>query len=143
MKKLRFLIILSILLPLILTACGTHRTANSLRQNPAATITFEVNEPYDTVYRKIYIKITDCRPGESIGNIFPDIESAQVVRGFFGDYPVYSIVIDIKKLSDQITEVSIKYSNKNWRPDAAAIEKWLKEGYTECKYPTRKAPQTL
>lgn len=140
MKKLLLPITLTLLISLSLTACAPT-SLRQLRQEAAGKFTFEIDEDYQVVFRKIVTQCRECYHEGLYTDVFNDINTAHVFYSPYNAYGEILIAIDIEGLPGLKTRVTSYYGLVNWKNNAAAVEKWLEDGYNECEYPTRKAPQ--
>lgn len=116
---------ITLILLLFVTGCGPA-TIQGLRDNPAGVVAFEVDQPYQTVYRRIVTRAREkfqTRYVPVSGDLFIDSQEANVV--VFFEWPV--LVIDIKAISASRTKVTTFYAGDmvgNSKKAAENIERW-------------------
>lgn len=116
-------------------------TVQGLRDDPAGKISFEVDQNYQDVYRKILTPARDCYQTGLItaqqvvqGDLFTDTRRGNVTVAMHGGAGVATyLTIDIAALSDMKTKVTAYYAFQNSERNARAIELWVKNNSTACR----------
>jgi len=134
----------AIALFVMLAGCAPA-TVQGLREQHAGKLVFEVDENYQSVYRKIITPARNCWQSAWIGShttaqgdLYTDTRSGSVsftsVNALAG-VSTY-LTIDVKALSENRTLVMSYYALEGWKDSAKVVERWVKQNSMECKMPT-------
>ena len=125
----------------LLSGCAPS-TIQGLRDSPAGVLMFEVNENYQSVYRKIITPARDCwQQGASLltaqtdvqGELYSDIRKGNVTVTMRGPAGAHTfLTIDVAALLDSKTKITTYYALRGSLPRAQAVELWVKQNSTEC-----------
>jgi len=132
-------IIVTICITLFIVACAPA-TIEGLRKNHANSYTFEVNENYQPVYRKILSVARKCYQGGMLtaqmmvqGDLYHDIKSGNVTIALHGGLGVDThITIDVSALKKEKTKIVVFNAISTWNSAAQAVREWAEESSTEC-----------
>lgn len=126
-------------LTVFLTSCAPA-TFQGLRAAPAGEFKIEVAMNYQPVYRTILANARRCYQSGLItaqmivqGDLYTDTQSAEITVALHGGLGVDTYLgVDIKSLTDDLTEIRTFYALSTWKPAARAVVEWL-NGSTECR----------
>jgi len=127
-----------------LSACAPS-TIQGLRENYAGKVSFEVDENYKSVYRKVLTPARDCWQGGLItaqmvvqGDLYTDTRRGNVTVALHGGAGVDTyFTIDMMALSDIKTRVTVYHAFRNQERAARAVELWVKDNATVCRAPEK------
>ncbi len=123
-----------------LVACGPV-TIKSLKQRPVGTLTFEVDQRYQDVYRKILAQTRKCYLHKPIDEqlIIKDIRNNKAKTGHITLAYVYAmqpeqifITIDTISLDENKTSVKIWYASRQYKKQINAIPQWVEDDSELC-----------
>lgn len=129
---------------LVMLAGCAPATVQGLREQHAGKLVFEVEENYQSVYRKVITPARNCWQAGLItaqmvvqGEMYTDIRQGNVTVALHGGFGIDTyLTIDVAALSDSKTRVTTYYAFENSTGSAKAVEFWVKQNSTECKTPT-------
>ena len=121
----------------VLAACAP--ATQVLQVDPTGRVAFEIQQNYQPVYRKVLERARACHQAAGTlveGDLYTDLRSGKIsvaVLTLFGfDTPM---TVELTSVADQRTNVEVRFTDNatnEWQRSAAAVEKWLKEGSTDC-----------
>lgn len=125
-----------VLLAIALSGCAP-RTIQGLKEKPAGTIEFHVDEEYQCTYRAIFHKCRDKYERSMIGittshvdvdgELYADLKEGSIIIKYLSPQG-YFVIIDVKALSDTRTHVTAYYVSSGWKENIKDIKKWITEG---------------
>jgi hypothetical protein len=136
---MKILLLACLLLAPVLGCAPT--TAQGLRNNHAGIVSFEVDENYQSVYRKIITRARNCYQGVGLlgmnntvqGDLYPDLQSGTISCAHHN--PMYGIntfiVIDIR-VNQSKTKIVYYCFNSAWCKNAKVIEGWVTQNSEKC-----------
>ena len=115
-------------------------TLQGLREKPAGQASFEVRQNYQRVYRTVINNARRCWQTGMVtaqvvvqGDLYTDIRTAEITVALHGAVGVDThLGIDIKAIEEDRTEIRVYYAMSGGARSAKAIERWVKDGATEC-----------
>jgi hypothetical protein len=118
-------------------------TIQGLRENHAGKISFDVDENYQSVYRKVLTPARNCWQSGLItaqmvvqGDLYTDTRQGNVTVALHGGAGVDTyFTVDVVALSDSKTRVTVYHAFRNQERAAQAVELWVKENSTVCRVP--------
>ena len=127
-------------LALAIVACAPA-TIEGLRNNHANRYTFQVNENYQPVYRKILSAARKCYQTGLItaqmvvqGDLYHDIRKGNVTVALHGGLGVDThMAIDISSLDHEKTEIVVFNAISTWNSAAQAVREWVEENSIACR----------
>ena len=131
--------IVSMFAALSVVACAPA-TIEGLRDDHASSYTFEIDENYQPVYRKILSTARKCYQTGMItaqmvvqGDLYHDIRMGNVTVALHGGFGVDThMTIDISALDDERTQVVVFNAISTWDSAARAVREWVEDNSTEC-----------
>lgn len=134
-KKIGVLVILAV----FFLGCAPA-TVQKLRENPTGQSSFETNENYQSVYRKIVTNARRCYQGGMItaqmvvqGDLYTDIKKGNVSIALHGGLGISTYAnVDIEAITEDKTKVIIYYGMGSWEGITRVVEAWIKQGSDKC-----------
>lgn len=131
--------ILSIFVALSVVACAPA-TIEELRNDHASSYTFEIDENYQSVYRKVLSTARKCYQTGMIGgqmvvqgDLYHDIRTGNVTVALHGFGVDTHMTIDISALDDERTKIVVFNAFSTWDSAARAVREWVEHNSTECR----------
>lgn len=118
-------------------------TVQGLRENHAGKITFDVDENYQSVYRKVLTPARDCWQSGLItaqmvvqGDLYTDTWRGNVTVALHSGAGVDTyFTVDVEALSEAKTRVTVYHAFRNQERAAQAVELWVKQNSKLCRVP--------
>jgi hypothetical protein len=131
-------IVAAALMTTILSGCFPATTA-ALKQEPSASLSFVVDEGYQSVYRKIATRMRACYESTWVGDnvsvraeLFTDIRKAEIaaegINAILGKR--VQLLVEIDALGENRTEV--RAYQPIGKASVRAVRRWVLDGSTEC-----------
>lgn len=125
----------------ILIAACAPSTIEGLRENHANSYTFDVDENYHLVYRKILSTAQKCHQKGMItakmmvdGDLNQDSKYGSITIALHGGLGVDThMAIDVSALGDKKTKIIVFNALSTWNSFAQAVRAWVDEDSTECR----------
>ncbi|WP_208800379.1 hypothetical protein ACCQ13_14840 [Xanthomonas sp. NCPPB 1638] len=121
----------------VISGCATSPKG---LEKPEFSSTFTVDAPYQLVLKRIVEADRECRPtqlvpiGQVINDVhnYPDLREAKIVQGASGVGTQIYVVISIKELQSNHSEVTL-YARTARAKQSARLQRWA-EGGGGCEF---------
>ena len=124
---------------LTVAACAPS-TIEGLRNDHANSYEFQVNEDYQSVYRKILSAARRCYQTGLItaqmvvqGDLYSDTRTGSVTVALHGGLGVDThMAVDVSALDEEGTQIVVFNALRTWDSAARAVRDWVEKNSTEC-----------
>jgi hypothetical protein len=133
--------VLSILSAALLSGCAAMSLEN-LRDDPHASLDFDVEKSYQQVYSTALQRMRQCymaKPLRSQLTVSDKRDNATktgyitVKYLFDATGETYFLLVDVTAMNENRTHVKVSYAPSTKDDDAAAVREWLQNDATTCK----------
>lgn len=134
-------VLLSVLFVVLISGCAA-RSLEDLRQEPAASLDFDVEKPYQQVYSTVLQQARQCYMAKRLRHqlTVSDKRDNATKTGFITVKYLYDatgesyfLLVDVTAMNENRTHVKVSYAPSLKDDDAAAVQSWLTTDSKECK----------